>query len=124
VFILRTDSSGKINRYPVSVRGLTNGGSTSAPAQRLLGGDSLFVPKAEQFYILGEVQRPGMYKIEDQLTVIKAISLAGGVTAKGSIRRLEVKHSGKNGSDPVTTKASPNDLVQPDDVIRVKESIF
>jgi polysaccharide export outer membrane protein len=124
VYILRTDSSGKINRYPVSVRGLTNGAGTSAPAQRLLGGDSLFVPKAEQFYILGEVQRPGMYKIEDQLTVIKAISLAGGVTAKGSSRRLEVKHSGKNGSDPVTTKAGPNDLVQPDDVIRVKESIF
>ncbi len=124
VYVLHTDSSGKINRYPVSLRGLTNGGTTSAAQQRLLGGDSLFVPKAEQFYILGEVQKPGMYKIEDQLTVIKAVSLAGGVTAKGSTRRLEVKHAGRNGSEPITTKAGPNDLVQPDDVIRVKESIF
>lgn len=124
VYILRTDSSGKVKRYPVSLRGLTNGGATSAPPQRLLGGDLVYVPKAEQFYILGEVQRPGMYKIEDQLTVIKAVSLAGGVTVKGSTRRIEVKHAGKNGSEPVTTKAGPNDLVQPDDVIRVKESIF
>ena len=65
-----------------------------------------------------------MYKIEDRLTVMEAISLAGGVSVKGSSRRVEVKHAGKNGSDPVTTKAGPNDLVQPNDVIRVKESIF
>jgi polysaccharide export outer membrane protein len=123
VYILHTDSSGKVDRYPVSLRALTNDGAASAPMQRLLGGDSLFVPKAEQFYILGEVQKPGMYKIENQLTVIEAISLAGGITAKGSTRRVEVKHAGKGG-EPVTTKAGLNDLVQPDDVIRVKESIF
>ena len=125
VYILHTDSSGKINRYPVNLRELTNGAApTSAQPLHLLGGDSLFVPKAEQFYILGEVQRPGMYKIEDQLTVIKAVSLAGGVTAKGSARRIEVKHAGRNGSEPVISKAGPNDFVEPDDVIRVKESIF
>jgi polysaccharide export outer membrane protein len=65
-----------------------------------------------------------MYKIEEKLTVIEAISLAGGVTLKGSTHRVEVKHAGKNGGDPVTTKAGANDLVQPNDVIRVKESIF
>jgi polysaccharide biosynthesis/export protein len=123
IYILRTDSSGQVNRFPVNLRGLANGGS-SAPTQRLLGGDSVFVPKAEQFYILGEVQKPGMYKIEDKLTVIEAISLAGGVTLKGSSRRVEVKHAGKDGGQPVTAKAGPNDLVQPNDVIRVKESIF
>jgi polysaccharide export outer membrane protein len=124
IYILRTDSSGKVNRYPVSLRGLTNGAGTSASQQRLLAGDSLYIPKAEQFYILGEVQRPGMYKIEDNLTVLEAVSLAGGVSLKGTTRRMEVKHAGRNGSDPVTTKAAPNDLVQPNDVIRVKESIF
>jgi polysaccharide biosynthesis/export protein len=123
IYILRTDSSGQVNRYPVSLRGLANAGS-SAPTQRLLAGDSVFIPKAEQFYILGEVQKPGMYKIEDKLTVTEAISLAGGITLKGSSRRVEVKHAGKDGSDPVTAKAGPNDLVQPNDVIRVKESIF
>jgi polysaccharide biosynthesis/export protein len=123
IYILRTDSNGQVTRYPVNLRGLTNAGS-SAPTQRLLGGDSVFVPKAEQFYILGEVQKPGMYKIEDKLTVTEAISLAGGITLKGSTRRVEVKHAGKNGGDPVTAKAGPNDLVQPNDVIRVKESIF
>ena len=45
VYILRTDSNGHVDRYPVSLRGLANAG-TAAPTQRLLGGDSVFVPKA------------------------------------------------------------------------------
>ena len=123
VYILHTDGNGEVTRTPVSLRGLANGDS-SAPTRKLLGGDSVYVPKADQFYILGEVQHPGMYKIEDRLTVTEAISLAGGVTAKGSEHRVEVKRTDKAGADPVTSKAKPNDLVQPKDVIRVKESIF
>ena len=55
--------------------------------------------------------------------VLQAISVAGGVTPKGSDRRVEIKRVGKNG-EQVVVKAMPIDLVQPDDVIRVKESIF
>lgn len=122
IFILRADASGQVQRQPVSLRGLGRTG-TAAPTQLLRAGDSLFVPRAEQFYILGEVQKPGMYKIEDNLTVLQAISVAGGVTLKGSQRRVEIKRTDKGGQQ-VTTKGKPNDLVQPNDVIRVKESIF
>jgi polysaccharide export outer membrane protein len=83
----------------------------------------VYVPRAEQFFILGEVQKPSMYKLEPNLTVLQAISVAGGVTPKGSDRRVEIKRAGKNGQQ-VVIKPKPNDLVQPDDVIRVKESIF
>ena len=42
----------------------------------LRGGDELFVPKAERFYIYGEVTSPGMYSIEPGMTVIEAIARA------------------------------------------------
>jgi protein involved in polysaccharide export with SLBB domain len=106
----------------VNLKGLIDSG-TSAPTQLLRGGDSVYVPRAEQFFILGEVQKPSMYKLEANLTVIQAISLAGGVTPRGSDRRVEIKRSGKNG-EQVIIKPKPNDLVLPDDVIRVMESIF
>jgi polysaccharide export outer membrane protein len=122
VFVLRTDAAGAVKRYPVNLKGLADAGA-SAPTQLLRGGDSVYVPRAEQFFILGEVQKPSMYKLEPNLTVLQAISLAGGVTAKGSDRRVEIKRAGKNGQQ-VVIKPKPNDLVQPDDVIRVKESIF
>jgi polysaccharide export outer membrane protein len=122
VYVLRADATGAVKRYPVNVRGLVGYGP-SAPTQLLRAGDSVYVPRADQFFILGEVQKPAMYKLEPNLTVIQAISVAGGVTPKGSDRRVEIKRVGKNG-EQVVVKAHANDLVQPDDVIRVKESIF
>jgi polysaccharide export outer membrane protein len=120
VYVLRTDAAGTVKRFPVNIKSLTG---PLAPTQLLRAGDSVVVPRAEQFFILGEVQKPNMYKLEANLTVIQAISLAGGVTAKGSDRRVEIKRTGKNG-EQVVIKPKPNDFVQPDDVIRVKESIF
>jgi polysaccharide export outer membrane protein len=122
VFILRNEAGGGVKRYPVTLQGLTTSGGVGA-GQALRAGDSVFVPRAEQFYILGEVQKPSMYKLEANLTVIQAISIAGGVTPKGSDRRVEIKRVGKDGKE-VIIKPKPNDLVEPDDVIRVKESIF
>jgi polysaccharide export outer membrane protein len=122
VYVLRTDAAGNVKRYPVNLKSLTGPGA-SAPTQLLRGGDSVYVPRAEQFFILGEVQKPSMYKLEPNLTVLQAISLAGGVTPKGSDRRVEIKRAGKDGQQ-VIIKPKPNDLVEPDDVIRVKESIF
>jgi polysaccharide biosynthesis/export protein len=122
VYVLHTDPTGSVKRYPVNVKGLVGAGP-STPTQLLRAGDSVYVPRAAQFFILGEVQKPSMYKLEPNLTVLQAISLAGGVTPKGSDRRVEIKRAGKNG-EQVVIKPKPNDLVQPEDVIRVKESIF
>jgi polysaccharide export outer membrane protein len=122
VYVLRPDASGTVQRYAVNLKGLASA-DTSTPTQLLRSGDSVYVPRAEQFFILGEVQRPSMYKVEPHLTVIQAIALAGGVTAKGSARRVEIRRVGKNGEQTVI-KPKASDLVQPGDVVRVKESIF
>jgi len=70
-------------------------------AAPLRAGDSLFIPRAEQFSILGEVQKPAMYKLEADLTVEEAISVAGGITPKGSERRVEIRRTGPDGKQQV-----------------------
>jgi polysaccharide biosynthesis/export protein len=122
VYLLRADTSGQVQRYPISLKGL-NEGSQSIPVRELHGADSIFVPRAEQFYIYGEVTAPNKYRVEPQMTVIQAIARAGGVSPRGSERRVDIKRMGPNGKY-VTLKAKLNDIVKPDDVIRVKESIF
>ena len=122
VYIIRRDNDGKETRYPVDLKGLS-GGSGTLPAMSLQGGDSVFVPKAEQFSIYGEVATPGRYRVEPAMTVIEAIAKSGGITIRGSQRRVEIKRKLANG-DYSTVKAKLGDLVQPDDVIQVKESIF
>jgi polysaccharide export outer membrane protein len=122
LYILRQDKTGKEVRYPVDLKGLAKG-SSAVPTVTLQGGDSVFVPKAEQFSIYGEVTTPGRYRVEPGMTVIEAIARAGGITLRGSQRRVEIKRKQANGTYS-TVKAKLGDLVQPDDVIQVKESIF
>jgi polysaccharide export outer membrane protein len=122
VYLLRADTSGQVQRDPISLRGL-NEGSQSIPTRGLRGGDSIFVPRAEQFYIYGEVTAPNKYRVEPDMTVIQAIARAGGVSPRGSERRVDIKRMTPDGKY-VTLKAKLNDLVKPDDVIHVKESIF
>lgn len=86
-------------------------------------GDTLFVPKAPVFYIYGEAQRPGSYRIERGMTVVKALATGGGPTARGSNSRLQLSRRNAKGEvEKIVPK--PDDLVQPDDVIYVRESLF
>jgi len=122
VYVLRPAADGGIVQYAVNLKNLTNGtGGASVP--KLKGGDSVFVPHAERFYIYGEVAQPNMYKLEPGMTVIEAIARAGGMTPRGSESRIEVRRRGEKGSN-VISHVELTDLVQADDVIRVKESLF
>ena len=122
IFIIRQDATGKEARFPIDLKGLSNGGGV-LPTIALKGGDSVFVPKAEQFSISGEVNTPGRYRIEPNMTVLEAIARAGGINIRGSQRRVEIKRKKPDGTY-ASLKAKIGDLVQPDDVIQVKESIF
>ncbi len=50
----------------------------------LKGGDTIYVHRAPMFYIYGEAQRPGAYRIERGMTVRQALAQGGGPTARGS----------------------------------------
>jgi polysaccharide biosynthesis/export protein len=122
VFLLRPDEQGNINRYPIDLKDLANGKNAHL-TQVLKGGDSILVPRAPQFYIFGEVNTPNMYRIEPGMTIEQAIARGGGITPRGSRTRFELKRKDASGVQYVV-KAKLSDPVLPDDVIRVKESIF
>jgi polysaccharide biosynthesis/export protein len=86
-------------------------------------GDSVFVTRAPVFYIYGEVERGGAYRLEPDMTVTQAIALAGGITPRGSERRLQVRRRGADGQWKEST-VRLLDRVSADDVIFVRESLF
>jgi polysaccharide export outer membrane protein len=122
VYLLRPDGGGKVTRYAINLKGYGDL-KNALPTQLLQGGDSVFVPRAPQFYIFGEVARPDMYRVEPGMTIVQAIARAGGITQRGSRSRFELKRKDASGVE-YTVKAKLSDLVQPNDVIRIKESIF
>lgn len=86
-------------------------------------GDSVFVPKAPVVYVYGEVVRGGSYRLEPYMTVMQAISLAGGITPRGSENRTKLRRRGADGKWKETS-ARPLDTLSADDVIYVRESFF
>lgn len=57
----------------------------------LQDGDTIFVPIVDRFYITGHVRTPGSYVLERGMTVQQAIAVAGGLTERGSNRRMKVR---------------------------------
>lgn len=87
------------------------------------GGDVIYVERAPRFYIYGEVQRPGVYRLERNMTVVQALSTGGGLNVRGTERGLQIKRRGSDGKVQVIS-AKLDDPLQLDDVVYVKESLF
>jgi polysaccharide export outer membrane protein len=88
----------------------------------LESGDTVFVLRAAQVYVLGAVARPGGFRYEPGMTVLQALTLAGGVTARGSEGRTKVIRivDGKK----VEKKVKPTDVLEAEDRLEVPERFF
>jgi polysaccharide export outer membrane protein len=113
---------GKSKTVSVDMPRMYSTGDMSSNVE-LQNGDTIFVQRAPVFYIYGEVQRAGAYRMEQNLAVMQAISLGGGLTVRGTERGLKIHRRMPDGTLKVLD-ARPTDTVQTDDVIYVKESLF
>jgi polysaccharide export outer membrane protein len=86
-------------------------------------GDTLYVERAPIYYIYGEVQKPGSYRIERGMTVQQALAQGGGLTPRGTERKLRLERRDAGGRVQSVTPR-PVDLVQANDVLYVRESLF
>jgi len=86
-------------------------------------GDVLYVRRAPMFYIYGEVQHPGNYRVDRNMTLIEALAVGGGLTPKGTQRGIQVHRRGPDGKVQLLD-SKLDDPIQAEDVIYVRESIF
>ena len=89
----------------------------------LSGGDTLFINKAPMFYIYGEAQRPGPYRIERGMTVMQALAQGGGPTVRGSQNRLRLHRRDATGRI-IEITPQLTDTIRSEDVLYVRESLF
>src|SRR5262245_19934365 len=89
----------------------------------LQGGETVYVDRAPVFYIYGEVTRAGAYRVEPNMSVMQAIAAGGGITPRGSDRRLKLRRAAADGKW-VETDVSLQERVRPEDVIYVREALF
>ena len=82
---------------------------------------SISIVEYRQFYVNGEVQKPGGYGFREGMTVERAITLAGGFSERASKTNILIVREGSYG-EPI--KADLNTPVRPGDVITIEESFF
>jgi len=85
-------------------------------------GDVIYVQRAPMFYIYGEVQKPGAYRIERGMTIRQALAQGGGPTVRGTERRLALYRRGTGRA--VDAQPDLSEPVQPEDIFYVRESLF
>jgi polysaccharide biosynthesis/export protein len=89
---------------------------------RLLDGDTVNVPKALSVFVSGQVKSPGAYSVEREMTVLQVLSLAGGISERGSDSRIQILRTVDGKKKEI--KAKLTDIVEPGDTIVVKERFF
>lgn len=89
----------------------------------LVDGDTVSIAKAGVVYVTGQVSRPAAYNLEPGMTVIKAITMAGGFTQLAAQGRIKIIRK-IDGSEQVFERVSLHEKLAADDVMVIPESFF
>jgi len=114
--------NGKSFRHEVNVPAMYNGGDMSNDIV-LAGGDAIFVNRAPVFYVYGEVQHPGFYRLDHDMILMQGIAAGGGSTQRGTLKGIQVHRRNASGK-MIIIEPKMDDPLQPNDVIFVRESLF
>jgi polysaccharide export outer membrane protein len=119
-YLIRKEN-GQPKRTRVDLIDLLQNGNIKADLP-LSNGDIVLVPEMDVFYIYGEVQRPGQYKLERDMTIMQGLSVASGMTPRGNVKGIVLNRQ-ENGI--IASRPSElNDRLQPKDVVYVKTAVF
>jgi polysaccharide export outer membrane protein len=126
-FVLRKDKQIPIDFYSLTQKG--------DPAQniKLEPGDTIVAPVADLVYIQGEVRAPGAVKYTQDLTLVRAITQAGGLTVMAAGGRVDILRGRGEKKERIRVDVdkmmragdgNPDVLVKPDDIILVPQRLF
>lgn len=113
----------------IRIKGLTTGELEQKITSGLLKANYLKNPKVtvsideyRPFFINGEVYKPGGYPYVPGLTVLKAVSLAGGFKDRASKRNIFVVRDGT--ANEQRQKVELDSVIYPGDILTIEESFF
>jgi polysaccharide export outer membrane protein len=96
--------------------------------------DIVIVERSKDFFVYGEVVKPGKFVLEDNMTVLKAISVAGGFAKFGSPDRVRILRGTTGSAEYENIKVNikgavnghaENDIhLEPGDIVVVLEGIL
>jgi len=126
-FVLRKDK-----QIPINFTSLTQKGDLTQNI-KLEPGDTIVAPLADLVYLQGEVRAPGAIKYTQDLTVVRAITQAGGLTQMAAGGRVDILRGKGEKKERIRVDVDKmmragdgnlDVLVKPDDIILVPQRLF
>jgi Periplasmic protein involved in polysaccharide export len=135
IVIFRPDEDGTTRRLSVDLEKLVY---EADPALNLKvePGDIIYVPTVEKvrIFVTGAVKNPDLYEVprDEPVTVLKAVTLAGGTTDRASERRVQILRTLPDGTRTmilvdlrkVKRGKAEDPVLERDDLVLVPESFF
>ncbi len=120
--VLTGTRDGKPFRHEVDLPKLfAPGGNTDDVV--IAPGDTVWVDRAPQIYLYGEIQHTGALRLERGMTVMQAVAAGGGATPRGTLKGLKVTRRGPDGKMQ-TLEPAMEDTLKDGDVVFIRESLF
>jgi len=126
-FVLRKDK-----QIPINFFNLTQKGDLTQNI-KLEPGDTIVAPIADLVYLQGEVRAPGAIKYTQDLTLVRAITQAGGLTQMAAGGRVDILRGKGEKKERIRVDVDKmlragdgnlDVLVKPDDIILVPQRLF
>jgi polysaccharide biosynthesis/export protein len=113
---------GRAWRHEVDMPRLFTPGGTSEDIV-VAPGDTVWVDRAPQIYLYGEIQHPGALRLERGMTVMQAVAAGGGATPRGTLKGIKVTRHTPDGKTQIL-EPSMEDTLKDGDVVYIRESLF
>lgn len=120
--VLLSKRQGALQRYEIDVPSLFSGGGLANDVE-LMPSDVIWVDRAPQLYMTGEIGRPGTLRLTRNMTLRHALAAAGGLTQRGTLRGLTIYRYTPKGTIEIVNPPM-DELPQDGDVIVIQESWF
>jgi polysaccharide export outer membrane protein len=135
IIIFRQDADGSTRRLGVNLDKLVY---EADPSLNLVvePGDIIYVPSVEKvrIFVSGAVKSPNLYEVPraEPVTVLKAITLAGGTTDRASEKKVQIIRTGDDGArktilvnlKKIKKGKAEDPVLQKDDLVLVPEAFF
>lgn len=135
IIVFRRDENGNTARLPVDLERLVYDADPSLNLT-IAPGDIIYVPTIEKvrIFVSGAVKNPDLYEVprSEPVTVLKAVTLAGGTTDRAAEKRVQIFRTDEDGNRVVLEVnlrkikrgKAEDPILQKDDVVLVPESFF
>jgi len=135
IIIFRQQDNGTTERIPVDLDRLVYGADPALNVT-VAPNDIIYVPAVEKvrIFVSGAVRNPDLYEVprDEPVTLLKAITLAGGTTDRAAEKKVQIMRTDEDGSRVtllvnlrhVKRGKAEDPILRPDDIVLIPEAFF